>query len=259
MPSRRRIGQIQDSRSKAVSGACKAAALRCYKPRMQLAIFDCDGTIADSQHMIVAAMTEAFRVADLAAPPREAIVQVIGLSLEQAVRSLLPESLHARAAGIAEDYKAAFHDLRNAGLPQEPLFPGLKAAISTLRAQGVQLGIATGKSRRGVRLLLDREGLDGVFDTIQTADTHPSKPHPSMIEAAMAETGARSRDTVMIGDTTFDMTMARNADVTAIGVAWGYHPVVALRAAGADVIAEDAAGMLAEIAHHATRMSETAS
>lgn len=226
---------------------------------MQLAIFDCDGTIADSQHMIVAAMTEAFRFADLPPPPREAVVRVIGLSLEHAVRDVLPEALHGRAADIAEDYKRAFHALRDAGLPQEPLFPGMKAAILHLHQLGVCLGIATGKSRRGVRLLLEREGLIDVFDTIQTADTHPSKPHPSMIEAAMTETGANARDTVMIGDTTFDMAMARNASVTAIGVAWGYHPAAALRETGADVIVDDAADMLAALARYAATQSETAS
>lgn len=226
---------------------------------MQLVIFDCDGTIADSQHMIVAAMNEAFRVAALPEPPRDAVVQVIGLSLESAVRELLPEELHARAAVIAEDYKNAFHDLRAAGLPQEPLFPGMKSAITFLHQQGALLGIATGKSRRGVRLLLEREGLADAFVTVQTADTHPSKPDPSMIDTAMAETGARPDETLVIGDTTFDMAMARNAGVRAIGVAWGYHPIAALRDAGADVIVEDAAGLLAEVARHAAANNETAS
>jgi phosphoglycolate phosphatase len=226
---------------------------------MQLAIFDCDGTIADSQHMIVAAMTEAFRVAALPAPPRESVVRVIGLSLEHAVRELLPEALHPRAAAIAEDYKNAFHALRDAGLPQEPLFPGMKAAIAHLHSQGVRLGIATGKSRRGVRLLLEREGLGDMFDTIQTADTHPSKPHPSMIETAMAETGARAGETVMIGDTTFDMAMAVNAGVTAVGVAWGYHPVAALRESGAGLIVDDAPGLLAALKHYAGPHAEPAS
>jgi phosphoglycolate phosphatase len=222
---------------------------------MKLIIFDCDGTIADSQHMIVAAMTEAFRVADLAAPPREAIVQVIGLSLEHAVRQLLPDDLHPRAAQMAEDYKAAFHVLRDAGLPQEPLFPGVKAAIELLHARGLALGIATGKSRRGVRLLLEREGLVDVFATVQTADTHPSKPDPSMIDTAMAETGATRDETVMIGDTTFDMAMARNAGVTAMGVSWGYHPVPALRDAGAHIIVDDAAAMLAQLLPEPAKVS----
>lgn len=225
---------------------------------MQLVIFDCDGTIADSQHMIVAAMNEAFRVAELTQPPREAVVRIIGLSLEDAVRELLPETLYPRAAEIAEDYKSAFHDLRAAGLPQEPLFPGMKAAIRKLKEQGAQLGIATGKSRRGVRVLLERGGLADAFATIQTADTHPSKPHPSMIEAAMAETGAHANETLMIGDTTFDMGMARNAGVRAVGVSWGYHPVSALREAGADVIVDDAAGLLTEVARQASIRTETA-
>jgi phosphoglycolate phosphatase len=224
---------------------------------MQLVIFDCDGTIADSQHMIVAAMNEAFRIAGLAEPPREAVVQVIGLSLEHAVRQLLPSELHGRAAAMAEDYKGAFHDLRAAGLPQEPLFPGLKPAITHLHQGGATLGIATGKSRRGVRVLLEREGLADYFTTIQTADTHPSKPHPSMIEAAMADTGASAPATVMIGDTTFDMAMARNAGVQAVGVAWGYHPVEALRDSGADDIVCDAAGLLAVLAQHRATLNET--
>lgn len=224
---------------------------------MQLVIFDCDGTIADSQHMIVAAMTEAFRLGNLAAPPREAVVQVIGLSLELAVRELLPEALHRRARAIADDYKSAFHALRDAGLPQEPLFLGLKAAITQLHGQGAALGIATGKSCRGVRLLLEREGLVDAFATVQTADTNPSKPDPSMIHAAMADTGADPAETVMIGDTTFDMAMARNAGVMAIGVAWGYHPVAALSEAGAHLIVDDAADLLAALRRRATAPRET--
>jgi phosphoglycolate phosphatase len=215
---------------------------------MQLAIFDCDGTIADSQHMIVEAMNGAFATARLPQPAREDVVAVIGLSLEQAVRELLPETGAGGAAQIAEDYKQAFHALRAAGVQQEPLFPGMRDAILRLKADGFLLGIATGKSVRGVKVLLEREGLLGEFDTIQTADTHPSKPHPSMIEVAMLETGQQPHETVMIGDTVFDMAMARNAGVAAIGVGWGYHATDALIEAGADVIAGDAGDMLAAIA-----------
>ena len=174
---------------------------------------------------------------------------MIGLSLEHAVRALLPAAEHPRAAEIAADYKRAFQDLRATGLQQEPLFPGMRDAVLALHAQGVALGIATGKSRRGVRLLLEREGLADLFATIQTADTHPSKPHPSMIEAAMAETGATPAQTVMVGDTSFDMIMAFNAGVIPIGVAWGYHPVITLEDAGAAAIVDDAAELLALLAH----------
>lgn len=238
--------------------ACRAGPGGCYKRRMQLVIFDCDGTIVDSQHMIVAAMNQAFVVAGLPPPPREAVVEIIGLSLELAVRELLPSGLQHRAGAIAEDYKTSFHDLRTSELPREPLFPGVKAAIATLHENGALLGIATGKSRRGVRLLLEREGFVDVFATIQTADTHPSKPDPSMILTAMAETGAAREETLMVGDTSFDMAMARNAGVRAVGVAWGYHPPAALVAAGAHVVVEDAAGLLAEIGRHADARAERA-
>lgn len=214
---------------------------------MKLVIFDCDGTLADSQHMIVEAMNEAFRMASLPSPPREDVVRVIGLSLEQAVQNLLPQDLWGRAGQISDDYKHAFHGLRASGLKHEPLFPGMREAVLALAGEGVHLGIATGKSLRGVRVLLEREGLMEQFVTIQTADMHPSKPNPSMIEAAMIETGARLDETVMIGDTSFDMLMAMNAGVAGIGVSWGYHPVPVLHDAGARVVADNATEMLAAI------------
>lgn len=215
---------------------------------MKLIIFDCDGTIADSQHMIVAAMDEAFHANGLPPPPRDQVVSVIGLSLVEAVSGLLPDAHQERSEEIAEAYKQAFHGLRAAGEKQEPLFDGMRDAILKLKSEGAVLGIATGKSVRGVKHLIDREKLGGQFTTVQTADTNPSKPHPAMIELAMAETGAEPHETVMIGDTTFDMIMARNAGVASIGVSWGYHPAEALREAGADVIVDDPAAMLAAIA-----------
>src|SRR3989304_4980803 len=116
---------------------------------------------------------------------------------------------------------------------REPLFPGVREALHVLsRRDNVLIGMATGKSRRGVDAVLAREGLRPFFATIQTADTHPSKPHPSMILAAMAEAGSEARGTVMIGDTTYDIEMARQAGVGAIGVGWGGHSGPALGAAG---------------------------
>jgi phosphoglycolate phosphatase len=110
--------------------------------------------------------------------------------------------------------------------------------MAMTRREDLLLGMATGKSRRGVAAILERFGLVSHFVTVQTADTHPSKPDPSMLLKAMAETGVRPADTVMIGDTTFDIEMARAAGAGAIGVAWGYHPVVALEKAGAHVIVD---------------------
>jgi len=216
------------------------AAARSIYPDMRLIIFDCDGTLVDSQHIIVAAMTQAFAAHGIELPMREAILSIVGLSLPLAVARLMPEGVEQQAVErVTDGYREAFAELRRGACHQEPMFPG---ALETVRELGqrrdVLLGVATGKSRRGVAALFERFGIDRHFVTIQTADTHPSKPHPSMILKAIAEVGGRPEDTVMIGDTTFDIEMARAAGVGAIGVAWGYHPVVALEAAGAHVIVE---------------------
>jgi phosphoglycolate phosphatase len=202
---------------------------------MKLILFDCDGTIVDSQHIIVAAMDGAFRGAGLAAPPRGAILSVVGLSLVPAVARLLPEGCEpGLAEKLAEAYKQGFHTLRGDPANHEPLYPGARDVIAAFAERDdIVLGVATGKSRRGVDLLLEREGLAGLFATIQTADDHPSKPHPSMVLKALAETDLQPHQAVMIGDTTYDIHMARAAGVVPLGVAWGYHEPEALQEAGA--------------------------
>src|SRR5919109_3342616 len=206
---------------------------------MKLVIFDCDGPLVDSQHIIFTAMERAFAAVGLALLPRDRVLAVIGLSLPLAAERLLPSADMRTIAAVTEAYKAAFHVLRQDPVHHEPLFPGARQAIEALcRHDDVLLGLATGKSRRGVIALFERFGLDSHFATVQTADTHPSKPHPSMVLAAMAHVGAEPEDTVMIGDTTFDMEMATNAGIGAIGVAWGYHRVGALKRAGAHMIVE---------------------
>ena len=211
---------------------------------MKLVIFDCDGTLVDSQHVIVAAMDAAFRARGLPPPPRAAVLDVVGLSLVPAVARLLPERDESLAEDLAQHYKAAFQDLRADPAHKEPMFPGARAALDRLLARDdVLLGIATGKSRRGVDIMLAREGLVSAFATIQTADTHPSKPHPSMILTALAEVGVEPHRAVMVGDTSFDIEMAREAGVAALGVAWGYHPVAELKEAGAHLIIDDYAAL----------------
>lgn len=215
---------------------------------MKLFIFDCDGTLADSQHMIVAAMEQAFATHGLARPERSRVLSVVGLSLDRAVWRLLPDGIdHRLVECVADDYKAAFHELRRLE-HREPLYEGIRELIETFARRGdVLLGIATGKSRRGLDTILDRERLRSHFHTIQTADAHPSKPHPSMILTALAETGALPTRTLMIGDTTYDMEMARAAGVTGLGVAWGYHGRADLEQAGAHMVVErsqDLAGVL---------------
>lgn len=191
---------------------------------MKLVIFDCDGTIVDSQAGIVLSMEHAFKSLRMTPPSRAATLAVVGLSLPEAFSVLAPEAEYETRVELAERYKTAFRDLDRDPSECEYLFPVVKDVIKALSERGdVALGIATGKSRHGVDRLIEREGWHGCFATIQTADDHPSKPHPSMIEAAMTETGADKAATIMIGDTTYDMDMAKAAGVGAIGVTWGYH------------------------------------
>ncbi|QIE46661.1 HAD-IA family hydrolase [Pseudohalocynthiibacter aestuariivivens] len=204
---------------------------------LRLIIFDVDGTLVDSQDDITRAMTRAFEGVGAPVPPREAILGIVGLSLDVAMVRLAPDLDMAIHARMVDGYKAAYMSLRaEAGAAQSsPLYPGARDALETLNATPeTLLGVATGKSRRGLDKLLEGHGLMHMFVTQQVADFHPSKPHPAMIEAALAETGVDARDAVMIGDTSYDMDMARAAGVAAIGVSWGYHPVSAL--AAADVV-----------------------
>ena len=202
---------------------------------MQLVIFDVDGTLVDSQNMIVAAQAASFAAHGLEPPSRERSLSIVGLSLEEAFAALVgPEG---PTASLAEGYRAAFQQLRGDPAYHEALFPGAASTLQRLRRlDGVRLGIATGKSQRGVRLLVEREGWEGYFATVQTADDAPSKPHPAMVEQAMQAVGAAPATTIMVGDSTFDMAMARAAGAGAIGVSWGYHAVEALRKAGAETI-----------------------
>jgi phosphoglycolate phosphatase len=201
----------------------------------RLAIFDCDGTLVDSQHNICVAMERCFADAGLAPPPRERTRTVVGLSLVEAMRAMVPDADDHDA--LAESYKRTFQAMRAEGLADEPLYEGVAELIDALEAEGWLLGIATGKSDRGVALCLEHHGLAGRFVTIQTADRHPSKPHPSMIGQALADAGAAAETSLMIGDTSYDMAMARAAGVTAVGVAWGYHDADELRRAGAHHVA----------------------
>jgi len=204
---------------------------------MKLALFDCDGTLVDSQHVIITAMRETFAAENLPWPGREATLSIIGLSLKEAMAILAPGNDAEGREKLVQAYRNTFHRMRQDPAHHEPLFEGARETLQRLAARDdMLLGIATGKSQRGVKALLDREGLDRYFVTIQTADDAPSKPHPGMVLQAMAAAGAGPHETVVIGDTSYDMTMARAAGALALGVGWGYHPEHALVGAGAQDI-----------------------
>ena len=204
---------------------------------LRLALFDCDGTLIDSQHTIIASMAAAFAAIGLAAPAAEQVRRVVGLKLDLAIAELaagLAAGLEMDAVDSAVDaYLAAFQALHSDPAHQEPLYDGMLGTLDALEADGWLLGIATGKSHRGLISTLDRHGLRPRFATLQTADQAASKPSPEMVLRALAETGVALARVVVIGDTGFDIGMAANAGVRSIGVGWGYHPLGELSAAGA--------------------------
>ncbi|GGN41761.1 haloacid dehalogenase [Novosphingobium indicum] len=211
---------------------------------MKLAVFDCDGTLIDGQASICEAMEIAFGAFDLPAPPRGQIRRAVGLSLPRAIRELLPDSTEEQQHAMAEAYKDAFRTARTEGRVSQPLFPGIEDTLRTLHGKGWTLGVATGMSDRGLAHCLADNGIADLFVTLQTADRHPSKPHPAMLEEALFQAGALPEETVMIGDTAYDMQMAVSAGCRGIGVDWGYHHPHELIAAGAEKVVESPAELL---------------
>jgi phosphoglycolate phosphatase len=201
---------------------------------LKFIVFDCDGTLVDSQHIIVAAMTRAYAAHGLPTPARDILLSVVGLSIVEAFTKLGNGASGFPASELAEQYRLASRAIRESGQEIEPLFPGAAEAIAELACRDdVVLGVATGKSQRGARLVLGHHGLLDHFITIKTADDAPSKPHPGMVLAAMREAGAAPENTIVVGDTVYDIAMARAAGAAGVGVTWGYHPGTALEDAGA--------------------------
>lgn len=200
---------------------------------LRLVIFDVDGTLVDSQGDIHAAMSAAFAAENLPLPDRAAVLSIVGLSLPMAMARLLPDAPEAQNARLVEAYKDSYASLRRSAPVSQtsPLYPGAAEVLAALQADPwTLLAIATGKSKRGLDKLIEGHGLEGVFVSQQVSDFHPSKPHPSMIETCLSDTGVPPERAVMVGDTTYDMDMARAAGIGAIGVSWGYHPAAELQA-----------------------------
>ncbi len=211
----------------------------------RLVIFDVDGTLIDSQDFILGAMDRAFGVAGLPAPGREATLGIVGLSLPEAMAVLMPEAAAGDRDRLVQLYKDSFRALReeSGGDAHAPFYPGARDALERLDRSGFLLSIATGKARRGLNHMLDSHGLRQLFVGTQTADDAPSKPHPGMVLNCLAATGVEARHAVVVGDTEFDMAMARAAGARAVGVAWGYHPAERLRRGGAERLIEDFAAL----------------
>ena len=215
----------------------------------RLVVFDFDGTLVDSQRVIIECMSGAFANHDLPVPTPHDIRRSVGLALEYAVASLLPDpDDRGLAIEVAESYRERAFAIRHGGDYDEPLFDGVRETIAALDRPNIWLGIATGKNRRGLLHSLEVHGLHHHFSTLKTADDGPSKPHPEILQQAMAETGVEPADTVMIGDTTYDMLLAGNAGARAVGVSWGYHGSEELLANGASCVVESFGDLLDELA-----------
>ena len=204
--------------------------------RFRLIVFDVDGTLVDSQQAIFAAMAAAFAEHGLPAPDIAQVRRQVGLSVEETMARLLPAGEEEIRARLAGSFRQAAFGLRRSPGYSEPLYSGIREMLADLAHPQVFFSIATGKARRGLDYTLASHGLADRFHTLQTADRNPSKPDPAMLLNAMAEVGVAPRETVFVGDTSFDMNMALSAGVSAVGAGWGYHVTEDLRAAGAQRI-----------------------
>lgn len=212
---------------------------------MKLAVFDCDGTLVDSQQNILLAMEASFTELSLAPPEPAAVRRIVGLSLTEAAQALLPDATPAVHQRLANAYRSAFQRMRaESVLRPEPLYDGILPLLNQLASDGWLLAVATGKSDRGLLACLQHHGIEQHFISLQTADHHPSKPHPSMLLQCLADAGVEPENACLVGDTVFDMQMAVAARVRGLGVGWGYHPPADLRQAGAAGVAHSAAELL---------------
>ena len=207
---------------------------------LHLVIFDMDGTLVDSQGDIVGGMGLAFEMEGLRPPARKEILATIGLSLPETMARLAPHAPQAQRDALVSAYKRSYSDLRQfAGSAESsPLYPYVREVLERLHATPeILLAVATGKSRRGLDLLVGAHDLRPLLVSQHCADDHPSKPHPAMIEAVLADTGVPADRAIMVGDSSYDMEMARAAGVMPVGVSWGYQPVT--RLTQAKVILDD--------------------
>ncbi|MBL8689222.1 MAG: HAD-IA family hydrolase [Rhodospirillaceae bacterium] len=220
--------------------------------KIKLAVFDCDGTLVDSQAAIVSIMSQAFTAEGHPVPTALDIRRTIGLPLMDAIALLAPGADEARILRLREGYRDISRSAQFQHDRHEPLFEGTRETLERLAKAGWMLAVATGKGRRGLIQTLTRHDMLERFLSLHTADDGPGKPDPTMLRNAMAFAGAAPEDTVMIGDTTFDMRMAANAGVRGLGVVWGYHPRQELMASGAHAVA-DTYAHLAELLLGETR------
>ncbi len=188
--------------------------------RYDLIVFDWDGTLMDSERKIVRCMSAAAADLGIADPGADAIRQIIGLGLDEAMEQLFPQAPSALRQSLTQRYREHFLGLDQTDMP---LFAGVEEGLPRLAQEGFLLAVATGKARRGLDRVLDQTGTRRYFAATRCADESFSKPHPKMLEDILEQTGVSRDRALMVGDTTYDMLMARNAGVPALAVSYGVH------------------------------------
>lgn len=186
-----------------------------------LLIFDWDGTLMDSAAHITACMRNAIAAVGAAFRSDAQIRHIIGLGLEEAIQHLYPNQPHSLIRAIADEYRQEF--LVRSGENASALFTGARETLQTLAQQGYQLAIATGKSRRGLDKVLAETGLTDLFPITRCADETRSKPHPLMLEEILTDYDSSPHDALMIGDSEYDLQMARAIGMDALAVTYGVH------------------------------------
>jgi phosphoglycolate phosphatase len=219
----------------------------------RFAVFDIDGTLVDSRAIITACMDRAFMGAGLAPPGFERTRRVIGLSLGPGLAYLAPDADDGLRQSILESYRAAFFEMRQDPAFQSPAYDGAEALLRSLLADNWVLGIATGKSRRGLDAMLEQHAWGDLFQAHFCADDGPGKPHPHMVLENMRVVGAQPAQTLVIGDSEHDMAMAVAAGTTAIGVSWGFGTTEEMLAAGAARVTHRMPELAQALTEHKTR------
>jgi phosphoglycolate phosphatase len=208
-------------------------------PAYRLVIFDWDGTLMNSTPDIARAIQAACRDLELPVPDAAAANWVIGLSLERALYSVVPDLTEAQRPLFIDRYR--YHFLRRD--PHIELFDGVRSMLNDLRDRSLTLAVATGKSRVGLDRTLAATGLKDYFAITRCADETFGKPHPAMVQEIMRHVGIEPYEVIMVGDTTHDLDMAANAQVHGLGVTYGAHPIEHLRKSPHQEILHDVASV----------------
>lgn len=201
----------------------------------QLIVFDWDGTLMDSTGHIVSCMQEAISILELPNLSDSQISHIIGLGLNEAVMTLYPDADHQLITTLADKYREVWLNSPH----ETPLFDNARELIQKLAKQDCFLAVATGKSRRGLDKVLKMTDLGDYFHATRCADECHSKPHPQMLEELMDHLGVEKQQTLMIGDTEFDLQMAHNAGAHSLAISHGAHQAETLLACEPKAIVGD--------------------